>query len=272
MENLEFNLKKKFVEGLYNFRLREKCREKLYKLNRQNVIFSYKQLVEFAIDKFYGFDLPTDTNSSDYASKNMRSTNFNYQNNYSSQQYSNNNNYKPNSNDNLSQTNFKPESKNEASTDSKLENNCVAAKSQNKFKGNAIFNKTFVSYLFDTGAVRTIINKKLFEQLKQDDPTIQLKPFTGPKLYSCSSKIKIFGQVVLKKCQLTSDSKLNLTNAILVVTNHKSKNDCILGTDLIERVPCFNRKINGINTTMRDISYSLEKQFFSTKNKKMHFF
>ena len=141
------------------------------------------------------------------------------------------------------------------------------SQNQNKFIGNAIFNNTLISYLFDTGAVRTIINEKLFEQLKQDDPTIELKPYTGLKLHSCSSKIKIHGQIILSKCQLTDDPKGNIPNAIIVVTNHKSKHDCLLGTDLIEKVACFNVKVDKIKTKMHQISNFLKKQNFLNKQK-----
>ncbi|CAF1150917.1 unnamed protein product, partial [Brachionus calyciflorus] len=56
IETFEEMLKQRFVEGLFNPRLREKCREKLKKANRLKQEFTFEQLFNYALYKFNGFD------------------------------------------------------------------------------------------------------------------------------------------------------------------------------------------------------------------------
>jgi hypothetical protein len=63
----------------------------------------------------------------------------------------------------------------------------------------AIFNKTLVNYLYDTGANTSIIQKKIFNQIIRDDVTTQTVEYVE-KLKSYTTEIKTFGQILLNQC------------------------------------------------------------------------
>ena len=62
-EKLEKMIKRKYVEGLFNRRLQEKCREKLSRTNRNKEPFSFEQLVEYSINKFNGYGIGIESES-----------------------------------------------------------------------------------------------------------------------------------------------------------------------------------------------------------------
>ncbi|RNA01093.1 hypothetical protein BpHYR1_038402, partial [Brachionus plicatilis] len=127
--------------------------------------------------------------------------------------------------------------------------------------GNAIFNKTLVCYLFDTGADKTIINHKLYQKIKREDSSTKLVEFNGYKLKSCSSELKIYGQINLNNCQVTANQNETLKNVSILVTNHNSVHDCLLGRDILNRVniPLLNTRV--IKTKVDEFSKLIKQQF-----------
>ncbi|CAF1141789.1 unnamed protein product, partial [Brachionus calyciflorus] len=283
-------LKKGFVEGLANTRLREKCREKLRKTNRLQQSMSFDELLTHAIDKYNGFDLnqETESDSSNETAKNVRfvepSKATNYENNFhknwdnnnrlnnnkhryetryqsrqannsnkdSSNSNSNNSTWSNNSNVNLSfryETRYQSRQANNSNKDSSNSNsnnatwsnnsnvNLVQNEKTNGLLGKAIFNNSLVSYFFDTGASCTIINEPLYVKIKKEDPGTILEPYTGKPLWSCNKKLTVYGQICLRNCQITGDCLKNVT---VIVTNHKSQYECLLGRDLMKKVPNFD--------------------------------
>lgn len=88
--------------------------------------------------------------------------------------------------------------------------------------------------LFDTGASCTVINESVYVRIKTEDPKTVLKPYTGKPIWSCNKKLTVYGQVRLRNCQVTGDS---LENVIIIITNHKSRYECLLGVDLMKKTP-----------------------------------
>jgi hypothetical protein len=58
-----------------------------------------------------------------------------------------------------------------------------------KIKGFAIFNKTLVEYLYDTGADTTIIQEKIFEQIQIKGKTTLLEIYTRNRIKSFTTEI-----------------------------------------------------------------------------------
>ena len=123
----------------------------------------------------------------------------------------------------------------------------------------AIFNNTLVSYLFDTGAQRTIINESLYVRLKREDPSTELLKYNGRALFSCNKKLTIYGVVYLRQCKLTDKSNDLLKDVPIIVTNHKSKHECLLGRDLMKKVPCFHSQVTDMDNKIKTSSEHLTK-------------
>ena len=102
-------------------------------------------------------------------------------------------------------------------------------------RGRAIFNETLVDYLCDGGADLTIINKKLFEKIKKQAQYTVLEPYYGKRLSSCTSNITVLGIIKLKKCIV--DPNTALKDIEIIVTDHSATHECLLGRDILYRVP-----------------------------------
>jgi len=74
-------------------------------------------------------------------------------------------------------------------------------------------------------------------RIKKEDPGTILEPYTGKPLWSCNKKLTVYGQICLRNCQITGDCLKNVT---VIVTNHKSQYECLLGRDLMKKVPNFD--------------------------------
>jgi hypothetical protein len=66
-----------------------------------------------------------------------------------------------------------------------------------KIKDFAIFNKTLVEYLYDPGADSTIIQEKIFKQIQIEDKTTQLIIYSGNRIKSFTTEIKVLVQIIL---------------------------------------------------------------------------
>ena len=69
-----------------------------------------------------------------------------------------------------------------------------------RIKGLAIFNKTLVEYLYDSGADITIITEKIFKKIQTEDENTKIETYTGNQIKSFTSETQILGQVILKNC------------------------------------------------------------------------
>ncbi|CAF1108619.1 unnamed protein product, partial [Brachionus calyciflorus] len=136
--------------------------------------------------------------------------------------------------------------------------------------GKALFNNTLVNYLCDTGADRSIINIKTFNLIRRYDPNTVMKPYEGGKLNSCKNKMKIFGVVYLKRCLIVPS--YNLENTMVIVTENITDYDCLIGRDLINKIPYLKKQFFSVNSTLNEMSEKIKKIFYlemlEGKNKK----
>ena len=82
LKKLEKLTKRKLLKGFFKKIFQEKCRENLSRTNRNNELFSFKQLVEYSINKFnrYGSESESDDcNGKDSTVQNNKITNNQYQ-------------------------------------------------------------------------------------------------------------------------------------------------------------------------------------------------
>ncbi|RMZ93219.1 hypothetical protein BpHYR1_005237, partial [Brachionus plicatilis] len=73
--------------------------------------------------------------------------------------------------------------------------------------------------------------------------------------------MKIYGQINLNNCQVTANQNETLKNVSILVTNHNSVHDCLLGRDILNRVniPLLNTRV--IKTKVDEFSKLIKQQF-----------
>ncbi|CAF1154129.1 unnamed protein product, partial [Brachionus calyciflorus] len=75
--------------------------------------------------------------------------------------------------------------------------------------GQAIANKTILSYLCDSGAFSSLINIATFRLLCYHDETTRLEVYNGPKLFALNGEINIYGVVRLNRLLHQQAQKIN---------------------------------------------------------------
>ena len=123
-------------------------------------------------------------------------------------------------------------------------------------KGRAIFNETLVDYLCDGGADLTIINKRLFEKIKSQAQYTVLEPYLGKRLSSCTSNITVVGMIKLKKCIV--DPQTILRDIEIIVTDHSATHECLLGRDILYRVPKLREHMEAMKRAVNSWSNQLD--------------
>jgi hypothetical protein len=117
--------------------------------------------------------------------------------------------------------------------------------------------------LFDTGAAVTLINSKLFKRLQEADPTIVLSPYSGPNIISCNSSVHIAGQTALRRVQLTDEQQDELTDVTVLVADMNIQPECILGSDIYNKINSFARTTANLKTEIERYSRNLTAGFNS---------
>ena len=102
-------------------------------------------------------------------------------------------------------------------------------------QGKALLNQSLVGYLCDLGADLTVINRSTFERINTPEAPILLREYLGPHIKSVGTKVKISGAICIQRCVL--DQKCVVENAKMLVLEGDLPYDCIVGRDLIYRVP-----------------------------------
>ena len=128
-------------------------------------------------------------------------------------------------------------------------------------KGRAIFNNSIVDYLCDGGADYTIINRELFEKLKTQAPRTELKRYAGKPLTSCTSEINVLGIVQLERCII--DPNVELDKVTIIVTDHNASHKCILGRDILYKVPELRSHMKAMRSEIQEWSTQLERIFLN---------
>ncbi len=115
-------------------------------------------------------------------------------------------------------------------------------------------NNSLVEYLCDGGADRSIINKSVYENICRQQPTTKLLKYQGKALRSCTGEIEILGIVKLDRCMLSSESNGLLKGVEIIVTNHSSSNECLLGRDIINMVPKLKSQMDSMKNIITEWS------------------
>ncbi|CAF0798446.1 unnamed protein product [Brachionus calyciflorus] len=222
---------------------------------------TFDQIVNYAIEKFNGFDTNVETESDGY-NKTVRFKQTMPPNVNNSEQARHSNNY---NNDKMrSQSNYPNKHRYETRFQSRLNQQNSDSNNQNLSEvsliqaenipvltGKAIFNKTLASFLFDTGAGTTVINELLYVRIKKKEPKTVLEPFNGKPIYSCKKRLYVYGQVMLRNCQITENPEESLKKVRVIVTNHKSKHECLLGRDIMKQIPSFNKNVTRMEKKLK---------------------
>ena len=111
------------------------------------------------------------------------------------------------------------------------------ASNAQRIVGTAVMDDVLVTYLYDSGADETIVNEALFSRLQAKNPMLKLTPYEGPLVKSCSGPMVIRGFAFVRTCIIDPTDDKALRDVRLIVAVHKSSYECILGRDLISRVP-----------------------------------
>ena len=121
--------------------------------------------------------------------------------------------------------------------------------------GKAIFNNTLVSYMYDSGAARTIINFDTFQRIKNEseDPNrIVLEQNKGGNLIGVEGVIKIIGYLKLDQVIMSDNWKRRNVN--VAVIENLEEVDCLLGRDWMNNVPDFKKQILEKTSTVQEMT------------------
>ncbi|RNA36435.1 hypothetical protein BpHYR1_030232 [Brachionus plicatilis] len=275
-DDIDRLIQDRFVEGLYNQRLREKVRAKMLKMRQIETekVYKIQDLINYADCKMSSFDKQpfynSTTSESDalqnrrYATQpNLKQT---FGGNFKSNSYPYNNPREPNNQRQDKALNPHQSTQKQVKFEDKgnseplhVINAVNLRKRPNRERpviGVAIFNNTLVNYLCDSGADRTIINTKTFNLIKRHAPGTELEIHSGSELFSCSGPIKILGKVKLSRCIVSREEILK--NVEILVTETVFNNDCLLGRDLINKLKHIGPRFEHIKTMVKTMSDETE--------------
>jgi hypothetical protein len=84
--------------------------------------------------------------------------------------------------------------------------------------------------------------------------------YNGKPLKSFTTQIKVIGKLILKQCIFNDSNKS--TNVDLVVTeDQKCLNKCIIGTDLMSKLPVFKNLLDQVEETIKTMSDDIIHQY-----------
>jgi hypothetical protein len=135
------------------------------------------------------------------------------------------------------------------------------SKRNEPIKGQAMFNNTLVNYMCDSGADVSIINESTFWLIKRHDPETMLERHIGGKLYSATNEILVLGVIRLKRCLIFPQDELK--NIPILVTENVSGYECLLGRDIIDKIPALKQQLDSIKNVVRMFSSGVMKIFKS---------
>ena len=74
--------------------------------------------------------------------------------------------------------------------------------------------------------------------------------YTNRKLISAGGEIGVLGLIRLKRCIVAPE--LNLIDVRIIVTSNVSGHQCILGRDIIKRIPALKQKFDDIHDILKE--------------------
>ena len=266
-----------FCQGLKNEEIKKKTAHKIIKM--KNSDFNFKKLVSYTSGLEQSLDIVGKFQSSD--TDNTESTKYpNVQKRYQSdtryhnasqtgnQNHGNYNQNHGNLKQNQRNHNPNPLIHNQSNSNSQVrfntDNTIVQAmiygeekeKVGGPIKGKIILDNLVVEYLTDSGAEVSIITKRLFNKLKKHFKYL-VRKYNGPPLYSCNKPLKVEGIICANK--FIVDNIGCLDKVTLVIVEDIFKYECIMGMDLITRIPEYLKYIQGLRETVERKSKEVEK-------------
>jgi hypothetical protein len=123
-------------------------------------------------------------------------------------------------------------------------------------------NNTPAQYLCDTGADETIISEKLFNKMTRDGSNAKLKEYEG-NINRGSGQLNILGEVQVERMIIDPELPEKLDKTSLVVATHKSKNDVLLGRDIMEQIPKFKNLLDQNRSFVNEMSSIIQDKFLN---------
>ena len=175
--------------------------------------------------------------------------------NRSTNQYNNNRDYRNNNDHSVKKILNENDIKNRKNDNSTNLGICLIR--QADIAGLAIFNNTPIEYIFDTGACLTMISLNAFEKIKNDYPATVLEPYWGENIKSANSVMIINGIVTLERSIFIPEVEHN--GARVFVSESLIGAECLLGRDLIAKVPYFSSSFEAQCNQIRMMRYMMEE-------------
>ena len=109
-------------------------------------------------------------------------------------------------------------------------------------------------YLYDTGACKTVINEGLYYRLLLTYD-LDIRPCTN-KISTCNGTMYVLGKITVPKCTLASD--VVIENVDILVAKDLKQYECIMGRDLLAKIPCLQKSRKLIRQKVQNMTASLE--------------
>ncbi len=122
-------------------------------------------------------------------------------------------------------------------------------------QGRVLLNQSLVDYLCDLGADLTVINRDTFDRINKPENPILLKEYSGPRITSVGKNVKVLGAISIQRCVL--DQKCVIKNAKMLVLEGNLPYGCIVGRDLIYRIPRMKATSQNLRTVVDTCSEEL---------------
>jgi hypothetical protein len=119
--------------------------------------------------------------------------------------------------------------------------------------GKMIVNDTITKFLCDTGAGTSVISHALVKKLNEE---ASIKIYQGLPVMSVTGPMKVVGTVKLVCCFGTNTI---VRDAEFLVAAEIDESECIVGRDLIKRIPNLNSDLNAMQGTIQDMRIQVEQ-------------
>jgi hypothetical protein len=100
----------------------------------------------------------------------------------------------------------------------------------------------------------------LYNIIKKQDEETQLVKYEGRPLKSFTTEIKVIGKVILKQC-IFNNSNTSTNIELIVTEDQQCLNKCIIGTDLMSKIPIFKNLLDQVEATIKTISDDIKHQY-----------
>ncbi|CAF0903695.1 unnamed protein product [Brachionus calyciflorus] len=270
-EDIDKVMQERFTEGLFNQRLRKTVRSKMLKIrNKTKETFHIQDLIDYAECKNASYDSShSDSKQTSCDKDHFRQPKANdqkRQNNFVSNSYSKQPNGAYNQlNPSVANSSYNQPPVSSTQQQQTRQNQVMSIQKNKKIetnepiKGQALFNNTLVNYMCDSGADLSIIDERTYRLIKRHAPDTMLKEEKGIKLKSVSGDIRVIGSVVLKRCVISST--VQLRNVKLIVTDNFLCHKCLLGRDIITKIPVLREKFYSIHGVVKQFSSDIVSIF-----------